>query len=237
MHLWPWPATLLLLAFAIASAYAEGVVWVEAEQFDHYGGWVNDTQFIDQMGSPYLLANGIGTPAEDAKTTVSVPAAGAYRLWVRTKDWMPEHHPGQFQVLLGDRVVEPTFGRSGRPGWRWEDGGVHELAGEVEVRLHDLSGYYGRCDAILLTTDLDYRPPVETEAIAELRETHGGVSRRTRDMPAHDVVVVGGAWLQVFDLADNRHRRHVLGLDPIRTRRLRVDAVQLIPRPPTLAVE
>ena len=67
---------------------AENVVWLEAERFDRPGGWVSDAQFIDQMGSPYLLANGLGKPVEDAVTTVAVPAAGKYRLWVRTKDWM-----------------------------------------------------------------------------------------------------------------------------------------------------
>ncbi len=36
-----------------------GVIWPEAEQFDKTGGWSNDSQFVDLMGSPYLLATGL----------------------------------------------------------------------------------------------------------------------------------------------------------------------------------
>ena len=167
-------------------------VWIEAERFDDLGGWVVDSQFIDQMGSAYLLANGMGDPVADATTTVAVPSAGAYRLWARTKDWYPGHHPGPFQILLDGVPVDQPFGRSGKAGWRWEDGGVHELPGQVSVALHDLNGYYGRCDAIVLSDDLAWTPPADRDAIGELRERHGGVSREIQDMPEYDVVVIGG---------------------------------------------
>jgi len=194
---------LLGLFLAASSASAANIVWLETERFDGLGGWVNDSQFIDLMGSPYLLAAGMGKPVADAVTRVTLPAPGKYRLWARTKDWMPENHPGAFQILFDGRPIEPTFGRSGKAGWHWEDGGVHEssapVAGTrrvpsaaVELRLHDLSGYYGRCDAILLTDDLSFTPPEGKDAIALLRQQHGGVSRNVKLMPEHDVVVIGG---------------------------------------------
>ena len=46
-------------------------VLVEAEAFDDVGGWVVDQQFMDLMGSPFLLAHGIGVAVEDARTTVA----------------------------------------------------------------------------------------------------------------------------------------------------------------------
>lgn len=168
------------------------VVWLEAEGFAETGGWVNDSQFIDQMGSPYLLAHGIGEPVADAVTVVPLRAAGLYRLWVRTKDWVPEAHPGRFRVLLAGDECGHTFGESGLAGWRWEDGGLHELAGEVEVRLRDLSGYDGRCDVLLLTDDLGFVPPEGVDEIAVLRQRFGGVSREIATAPSHDVVVLGG---------------------------------------------
>ncbi|MDP7301845.1 MAG: pyridine nucleotide-disulfide oxidoreductase, partial [Pirellulaceae bacterium] len=58
-------------------------VLVEAESFANLGGWVVDPQFMDIMGSPYLLAHGLGTPVTDAETTATVPAAGTYRVWIR----------------------------------------------------------------------------------------------------------------------------------------------------------
>ena len=35
---------------------------VEAEAFEDLGGWTLDTQFTFEMGSPYLLAHGLGRP-------------------------------------------------------------------------------------------------------------------------------------------------------------------------------
>lgn len=66
----------VLCGFAFAT---ESSVLVEAEGFMNAGGWVVDQQFIDQMGSPYLLAHGLGEPVGDAVTTVRFPAPGAYR--------------------------------------------------------------------------------------------------------------------------------------------------------------
>ena len=107
-----------LVVFVVLSACSlapagPALVWVEAEAFQEPGGWVHDAQFIDQMGSPYLLAHGWGTPVADATTNVTLPQAGRYRLWVRTKDWLPKHHPGRFQVVFGGQADAHVFGKSG----------------------------------------------------------------------------------------------------------------------------
>ena len=72
---------------ALRAAPAD-VVLVEAEGFTQSGGWVVDQQVMDQMGSPFLLAHGLGVPVKDAVTTVEFPQPGTYRLWVRTRDWV-----------------------------------------------------------------------------------------------------------------------------------------------------
>jgi hypothetical protein len=115
-----------------------GLVWLEAETFKNVGGWTKDWQFIDQMGSPYLMSIGYGSPVADATTTVERLPAGKYRLWVRAKDWMPQHHPGRFEIRFNGRSAAKVFGASGQEGWIWEDGGVHDLEGDVAVSLHDL---------------------------------------------------------------------------------------------------
>lgn len=51
-------------------------LWVEAESFKNKGGWVVDQQFIDQMGSSYLMAHGMGKPVEDAETEISFDKTG-----------------------------------------------------------------------------------------------------------------------------------------------------------------
>jgi hypothetical protein len=183
---------LLSVAHLPGMAFGGNLVWLETERFDDDGGWVTDSQFMDQMGSPYLMAIGLGKPVRDAVTTVTLPRAGRYRIWARTKDWAPKHHPGRFRIVLDGRPIDPVFGQCGEPGWRWEDGGVHELSGRCELRLRDMTGYYGRCDVIVLSDDPDWTPPAGKEAVAELREQSGGVSRQVEDMGTCDVVVVGG---------------------------------------------
>ena len=185
------PVLLVMLAGCLP-VRAAPVVWLEAERFETPGGWVSDAQFVDQMGSPYLLAIGRGEPVTDATTTFTAPGAGKYRLWARTKDWAPKHHPGRFRILIDGKAVDRVFGQSGKAPWRWEDGGVVELQGKTTVALVDLTGYYGRCDAIVLAADLNWTPPGEPKALSAARLKHGGVSAGVKDMPAHDVVVVGG---------------------------------------------
>ncbi|MGD9558779.1 MAG: hypothetical protein AB7V25_17260 [Mangrovibacterium sp.] len=47
-------------------------IFIEAESFSNKGAWVIDQQSMDQMGSPYLLAHGLGIPVEDAVTTIPI---------------------------------------------------------------------------------------------------------------------------------------------------------------------
>src|SRR5258708_265157 len=108
-------SSLALLAWVGSARSAE--VFVEAESFAAPGGWTLDTQFIDIMGSPYLLAHGLGTPVKDAETRVNFPEAGKYRVLVRTKDWVAPWKapgaPGKFQVLVDGQPLDTTFGTVG----------------------------------------------------------------------------------------------------------------------------
>ncbi|MEA1952184.1 MAG: FAD-dependent oxidoreductase, partial [Planctomycetota bacterium] len=74
----------------------------------------------------------------------------------------------------------------------WQAAGDFTLsAGPVDLALHDTTGYYGRCDAILLTTDLDYIPPRKTQNIAKERARLTGLSLEPKLGGTFDVVVVG----------------------------------------------
>ncbi|MGA2258688.1 MAG: NADH-dependent oxidoreductase, partial [Thermoguttaceae bacterium] len=145
------PAFLLLLVLSVGAVRAADQVLLEAENFDDIGGWVVDQQFMDQMGSPYLLAHGLGDPVRDAVTMAKFPSAGKYRLWVRTRDWVAPWKmpgaPGKFQVLIDDKPLPATFGIEGA-AWHWQDGGLVDVRATTKVALHDLMGFEGRCDAL-----------------------------------------------------------------------------------------
>lgn len=181
----------LLISPAAFAADAPVTVYVEAERFDSVGGWTLDAQFRQQMGSTYLLAAGIGVPVQDAATKVTVPRAGKYRLLVRCKDW-DKTSPGGFQVVINNKPSATTFGTQ-QKDWAWIDGGAFDLpAGPVAIALHDLTGYYGRCDALILTTDAALAPPDEAAALAPWREKLlGPTPTETLD---YDFVVVGGGY-------------------------------------------
>jgi len=168
-----------------------GVIWVEAERFEDMGGWARDWQFMDTMGSPCLLANAIGKPVADATTVVPVFEDGTFRLWVRCRDWLPEHSPGTFQVMVDGRPSTTTFGAASTDTWQWVDGGEFDLEqGDVSLRLHDLTGWWGRCDAIVLSRSLV--PSNDAAQLARQREAYGGVSADVEKRGPYDIVVVGG---------------------------------------------
>lgn len=168
-------------------------IWLEAEQFDNCGGWRNDSQFLESVGSPYLLAAGVGKPVEDAVTIAKVRKAGVFKLWVRCKDWHPQHSPGKFQVLVNGQSSEVTFGQTESDQWQWIDGGTFGLeAGDVEVRLHDLTGWWGRCDAIALSSDSGFTPENDLDSLLKQRQMYGGISSSAQRIGTYDIVVVGG---------------------------------------------
>lgn len=165
---------------------------VEAESFDYKGGWVVDPQFVEQMGSPYLLAHGLGEPVENARSKITFPGKGIYHFWVRTKNWVPGNWeaPGRFKVKIGDKTMEKEFGT--KPGWSWEYGGqlnVNEL--ESSIELVDLTGFDGRCDAIYFSTE-NVSPPDRGEELANWRLNVLNIKNNPEETKLYDYVIVGG---------------------------------------------
>ena len=78
---------LLFILCHCAIAQKPATVLVEAESFENKGGWSIDQQFMDVMGSSFLMAHGMGRPVEDASTTVTFPETGTYKVYVRTRNW------------------------------------------------------------------------------------------------------------------------------------------------------
>ena len=188
---------LLLTCIAVACslvAVAEELL-IEAESFSQRGGWVLDQQFMDQMGSPYLMAHGMGIPVADATAEINIPQAGTYYVYARTYNWTSPwtdaEGPGKFRLALGGKLLKTTLGHTGN-SWQWQSAGKVVLkAGTITLALKDLTGFNGRCDAIYLTTDMNAQPTAWGEAeTAALRAR----LQQQQTVPTHqyDFVVVGG---------------------------------------------
>jgi hypothetical protein len=180
----------------LSAADTQDPILVEAEGFANSGGWVVDPQFMDLMGSPYLLAHGLGIPVKDATTQVSIPKAGSYKVWVRTKDWVAQWKapgtPGKFQLLVNGKPLKTTFGTVGAD-WHWQDGGKIDLPqGKLKLTLHDLTGFEGRCDAIVFSNDPNFAPPNKDPEMAAFRRRCLGLPEKPEPAGEFDFVVTGG---------------------------------------------
>lgn len=174
---------LLCTCGACGGALAGLRVALPPQLFDA-GGWQLDVQFMEEMGSPYLLAHGMGRRVVNARGTLELPEAGTWRVKVRTKNWA-EGAPGRFRVRVDGQPLPQELGTGAR-AWTWETAGELELAaGRHTVMLEDLTGFDGRCAGVVfekgdqsvpLSGALDCRDQVPAEDVsADLVVVGGGL--------------------------------------------------------------
>jgi len=189
---------LLLLSFFpfFLSAQKRQTIFVEAESFTEKGGWVVDQQFMDVMGSSFLMAHGMGIPVNDASTLVKFPQKGKYKVYVRTRNWSDQwskkEAAGQFQIAINDQLLPKILGKD-QSNWAWTPCGEVEVKSmEVKVSLKDLKGFNGRCDAILFTNDPNFKPIEDTKKLNDFRNRYFGFDSKPKSAGNFDFVVVGG---------------------------------------------
>ena len=178
--------SMILSSFVVATSIAFSAPFellLECERFADKGGWVVDAQFMDKMGSPYLLAHGLGNPVADASTSFTLKEDGEYHIFARTKNWTgfwSEAAAGVFSLSVDGKRVGGELG-TGSPNWRWVEAGRVSLnAGEHRIVLHDLTGFDGRCDAVCITKGSVPREGATRDADA------------ARSVVKADLVVCGG---------------------------------------------
>ncbi len=183
--------SLSFIIAAVSLAVAQPQVFIEAESFSNKGGWVVDQQFIDQMGSPFLLAHGLGDTVTAATTTATFPQTGTYHVYVRTRDWVAPYGPGTFKLIVGSTELSTVFGSGGDGTWQWVYGGtVNITQAQTQVKLKDLSGFDARCDAVFFSTT--QTAPPNDASLENFRNTALGLPSTPPDAGTFDFVVVGG---------------------------------------------
>lgn len=187
------PNLIFLLCLTTSCADKNNELLVEAESFREKGSWFVDPQFTEQMGSPYLLAHGLGNPVEDASTTVTIPAEGKYNIWVRTKNWAAGdwEAPGRFKLAVNGNELETILG-TGDETWHWQYAGkvlIRDPA--VKLELKDLTGFEGRCDAIYLSTKKT-DPPAGKDELSSWRKKLHGETEIPEKSAEFDLVIAGG---------------------------------------------
>lgn len=189
-------AAITLLFISVVTASGQSRIWIETESFADKGGWVVDQQYMDIMGSPYLMAHGMGTPVKDATTEINVPESGNYNVYVRTYNWTSPWYagegPGKFKVAVNGKTLSAISGNSGDK-WQWQKAGSVKLnKGTATIALHDLTGFNGRCDAIVLTTEKNPVLPDGGDALRAMRRKAQGKDTIVPEVKDFDFVVIGG---------------------------------------------
>src|SRR5690606_9460670 len=183
----------ILIVLSLTTLSQTSSIFIEAESITNKGGWVVDPQFVEQMGSPYLLAHGMGKPVQDASTEIDIETSGLYHIWVRTKNWAPGNWeaPGRFLVSINGKKLGNELGKNTK--WNWEYAGKIELSkGKTTLALKDLTGFEGRCDAIYFTTKENEKLPIELAELKKWRLAQSGTSEIPQNTAKYDLVVVGG---------------------------------------------
>lgn len=167
-------------------------ILIEAESFNDIGGWVVDPQFEQQMGSPYLMAHGMGIKVRNAKTKVNFNEYGDYHIWVRTMNWAPGNWeaPGQFKMKVDNGIINKTLGL--RSGWGWEYVDKIKIGSKnINIELIDLTGFNGRCDAIYFSKSKT-EPPSNQNKLNQWRKKIKAQVNVPEHKKSYDLVVVGG---------------------------------------------
>ena len=169
-------------------------IFIEAESLNNHGGWVVDTASAESIGSAYLMAHGMGIPVDDAYGEINIPSDGEYYVWALTRDWTAlwsvAEPLGKFIIKLDGNDLSNTLGTNGSE-WAWQLAGKLFLdQGKHTLALHDLTGFNGRCDAILVTNCAD-TPCSTKDGIEKLRQKYNWKDIIC-DQAVYDLVVVGG---------------------------------------------
>jgi len=186
----------ILTVSALSAGYlSAATLMVETDSFEKKGGWVVDQQFMGQMGSSFLLAHGLGTPVADAVHSIEIPESGNYRVLARTRNWNAEWNKseaaGRFQILVNNRVCGGELGNQGS-AWDWQEAGTVALKkGPATIALHDLTGFDGRCDAIILSSDTSFKPENDVKKLDAFRYRMGTLKAPVGEKK-FDLVVSGG---------------------------------------------
>ncbi len=164
---------------------------VATSSFDDIGGFAIDTQFMVNMGAPYLLAHGLGTPVKPAKTKVTFPQEGKYTCYAYTINWVAkwksQYAPGRLSLSVGDFTLKNEIGTKSA-SWGWENIGEVEVDNlEQTLTLQDLTGYEGRC-ALLYFVQGEAQLPTNVESVKALYLKNCTVTK-TREF---DFAICGG---------------------------------------------
>ena len=167
-------------------------LWIDAVDFDDYGGFVLETQFVREMGQSYLLATGVGTPVKPASVTFHVTEGGMYRFHIRTKNWYPDCPPDGLILEIDGEKSGHICSRMHINGWYFEVGAdIFLKKGAHTLKVYDTEGWFGRFACLVITNDYDFTPSRELGRLMQQRAAIKGLCTQAQEQGTFDLIVAG----------------------------------------------
>ncbi len=175
------------------TSISNGEIFIEAESFKNLGGWVIDSQSMENIGSAYIMAHGMGIPVKDAETEFTAEDGG-YSVYILTHDWTAvwgvKDSAGKFKAVVDGTELDAVLGTNGAE-WAWQKAGDLRLCkGTHSLALRDLTGFNGRCDAVYIAPKRT--PSPQNKAETETLRKRLGWKEVKRCGEEYDLIVVGG---------------------------------------------
>ncbi len=195
----------LLLLTAASPAPAAESIWFEAEHLDGIRGycWPMGPPAIKKTAGHWALSGpgwaaewsqggesgflSIATAADDdkaaASTTLEIPEADRYSVWVRYGDWREQPEP--FEIVVEQPGTPAWTGEFGRQpvidednemklywgwafGWAKRDVTLKKGPAKLTLRTSLKAAEPRQIDAIVLSSDTDYRPRIKERPHADV---------------------------------------------------------------------
>ena len=146
----------VVLGLAVG-ARAAGALFLEAEDFQFLGGWLQVSEKLASGRSILQVGQGgrKDDPAGDALTLVTLDADGEYTFWVRARDFAQDRpKTRRFAMRVDGEPLPIEGGTHGGEGFAWQALGTRALkAGDHLLALRDTARSFGRCDALFIARD------------------------------------------------------------------------------------
>ncbi len=147
-----------------------GTIYFPAKIFSDLGSWSVESECL--FGSTGSKDDETGTVpgTAPAVTDFQIKKDGEYKVWVLARDFATNRQGHRYyNVGIDDLMSDIRVGTHGKDGFHWQDGGTFTLTkGAHQLKLHDTSGYWARCQAVLITNNFDFVPKedeIETYAL------------------------------------------------------------------------
>ena len=162
-------------------------------KYKNIGGWQLETQFVREMGQPYLIANYTpGVPVENAVMQFEIKENGYYRFFVRTKNWKYPEAPGRFKLRVDNTELNNECGKMPTHFWYWEIADdIYLDAGNHTLEVCDQTGWLSRFSSIIITNDFDFTPSPEIPVLLKQRAAFKNIDTSVEDKGEWDYIVVG----------------------------------------------